>query len=156
MLIFRSAAHTDIPAVVRLLADDQLGQQRERYEEPLPVNYYKAFALIERDPNNELIVVELDGRIIGTMQLTFIPSLSFQGSMRMQIEAVRIDRRYRGHGLGQKMVQWAIKRAREANCRFVQLTTNKTRKAAHHFYERLGFVASHEGMKLDLEAGKER
>lgn len=154
-MIFRAATYTDIPEVVRLLADDQLGQQRERYEDPLPVNYYKAFAIIERDPNNELIVVELNGKIIGTMQLTFIPSLSFQGSMRMQIEAVRIDRRYRGHGLGQKMMQWAIKQAREANCRFVQLTTNKTRQAAHHFYERLGFVASHEGMKLDLEAGKE-
>lgn len=154
-MIFRAATYADIPEVVRLLADDQLGQQRERYEDPLPVSYYNAFAIIERDPNNELIVVELNGKIVGTMQLTFIPSLSFQGSMRMQIEAVRIDRRYRGHGLGQKMVQWAIKQAREANCRFVQLTTNKTRKAAHHFYERLGFVASHEGMKLDLEAGKE-
>lgn len=152
---FRQATHEDLSEIVRLLADDRLGQQRERYENPLPVNYYKAFATIERDPNNELIVVELEGAIVGTMQLTFIPSLSFQGSMRMQIEAVRIDRRYRGHGLGQKMFRWAIKRAREANCRFVQLTTNKTRADAQRFYERLGFVASHEGLKLDLEAGKE-
>lgn len=154
-MIFRSATREDIAEIVRLLADDKLGQQRERYENPLPVSYYAAFAAIAQDPNNELVVVEQDGVIIGTMQLTIIPSLSFQGSKRLQIEAVRVDRAYRSQGVGQKMFEWAITTAREANCRFVQLTTNKDRPHAYRFYQRLGFVASHEGMKLDLLAEKE-
>ncbi len=154
-MIFRSATREDIVDIVRLLADDELGRQRERYENPLPVSYYAAFAAITQDPNNELVVVEQDGVIIGTMQLTIIPSLSFQGSKRLQIEAVRVDRDYRSHGVGQKMFQWAITTAREANCRFVQLATNKDRPNALRFYQRLGFVASHEGMKLDLLAEKE-
>lgn len=150
-LIFRQAGRADLGEIVRLLADDHLGQGRERYVEPLPEGYAAAFQAITQDPNNELIVVEQDGAILGTMQLTFIPSLSFQGSRRMQIESVRVDAPYRGQGIGQKMMAWAIERARERGCRFVQLTTHKDRPDAHRFYDRLGFVASHKGMKLDLK-----
>ncbi len=147
----RRATRDDVPEIVRLLADDPLGKERERFEQPLPEAYYQAFREIEADGRNELLVVEADGHVIGTMQLTFIPSLSFQGSRRAQVEAVRVDGRYRNHGIGRKLLEWAIERARHEGCRFVQLTTNIERADAHRFYYSLGFVASHTGMKLDLQ-----
>jgi GNAT superfamily N-acetyltransferase len=146
----RRANRGDVPEIVRLLADDQLGSKREKFEDPLPQAYYDAFLEIDRDPNNELIVAETGGEIIGTLQLTFIPCLTYQGGKRAQIEAVRIDFRYRNQGIGGRLFEWAIKRAREAQCRLVQLTTNNDRADARRFYQRLGFVASHCGMKLDL------
>lgn len=149
-LTIRRATRADVPAIVHMLADDILGQQRECDQDPLPQTYYAAFELIDSDKYNELIVVELAGEVIGTLQFTLIPSLSFQGSMRAQIEAVRVDQRYRSHGIGRYLFEWAIERARQAGCRLVQLTTNASRGDAHRFYERLGFVSSHVGMKLDL------
>jgi len=151
-ITIRRATRADLPAIVRLLADDPLGSQREAYRDPLPEAYYHAFAAIDADPRQELIVVEHDGAVIGTLQLTFIPGLSFQGGTRAQIEAVRVDRDVRSHGIGGRLFEWAIGRAREQGCRLVQLTTNASRADAQRFYERLGFVASHVGMKLDLEA----
>ena len=148
-LIHRATRH-DVPHIVRLLADDVLGQKRERYENPLPQAYYDAFDAIDRDEHNELIVVEAQDAVIGTLQLTFLPSLSFQGQPRAQIEAVRVDQAYRGQGIGEMLFQWAIERAREARCHVVQLTTNNVRTDAQRFYERMGFKASHVGMKLDL------
>ncbi|GHO86391.1 GNAT family N-acetyltransferase [Dictyobacter formicarum] len=149
-LTIRQATRADVPAIVRLLADDILGKQREYDQDPLPQAYYTAFERIDRDPNNELIVVDLAGEVIGTLQFTLIPLLSFQGSTRAQIEAVRVDQRYRSHGIGRYLFEWAIERARQSGCRLVQLTTNASRADAHRFYERLGFVSSHVGMKLDL------
>ena len=148
----RRANRVDVPEIVRLLADDQLGSQREKFADPLPQAYYDAFVEIDRDPNNELVVAELDGEIIGTLQLTFIPYLTYQGGKRAQIEAVRIDPRFRSQGIGGRLFEWAIERAREAQCHLVQLTTNSARPDAHRFYERLGFVASHSGMKLNLRS----
>ncbi len=149
-LHFRTARREDLPEIVRMLADDFLGSQRERFEIPLPEAYEKSFAEIEADASNELIVVEANGEIVGTLQLTFIPSISFQGGKRAQIESVRVDRKYRGQGLGKKVFEWAIDRAKEKNCRIIQLSTNKDRADAHRFYENLGFKASHTGMKLYL------
>ena len=146
----RRAMREDVPAIVRLLADDPLGRLRERDETPLPQSYYAAFAAIDADPCHELVVVELAGEVIGTLQLTTLPYLTHQGGLRAQIEAVRVDRRHRDLGIGQRLFVWAIDRARERGCRMVQLTTNASRGDAHRFYERLGFVASHIGMKLDL------
>lgn len=145
---FRPARAGDMPAIVRLLADDPLGAGREDLREPLPEAYARAFAEIEADPNNEVVVAEHDGRIVGTLQLTFIPGLSHTGGRRCQIEAVRVDGSMRGAGLGRRMIEHAIGRARERGCRLVQLTTDKTRTDARRFYEGLGFTASHEGMKL--------
>lgn len=147
----RRATRVDVPEIVRLLASDPLGQSRERYQDPLPDSYYQAFEQIDRDPNQYLAVLELGNTIAGTLQLSFVPGLSHQGSTRAQIEAVRIDERYRGHKLGEFMIRWAIEEARAAGCRLVQLTTDKTRTDAHRFYERLGFRATHEGMKLKLD-----
>ena len=149
-LTIRRATRGDVPAIVRLLADDPLGQRRERYEEPLPEGYYAAFEAIDNDPHNELVVVEARGEVVGTLQLTLLPYLTYQGGTRAQIEAVRVDRRYRSHGVGQRLFEWAIDRARAAGCHLVQLTTNASRDDAHRFYTRLGFVSSQVGMKLDL------
>jgi GNAT superfamily N-acetyltransferase len=152
-LTIRRATRADLPAIVRLLADDPLGKTRERDEEPLPQTYYTAFAAIDADPRNELVVVEATGEVVGTLQLTLLPYLTYQGGTRAQIEAVRVDRRYRSHGVGQQLFAWAIERARAAGCHLVQLTTNASRDDAHRFYARLGFVSSHVGMKLDLTPG---
>ncbi len=150
-LNFRRAKRDDLPEIVRMLADDFLGNSRERYENPLPESYIKAFEEIEADKNNELIVAEKGGEIIGTLQLTFTPSLSFQGGKRATIESVRTDGKYRGQGIGKQLMKWAIERAKEENCAFVQLTTNSERADAHRFYENLGFTGSHLGMKLYLK-----
>lgn len=149
-LNFRRATVADLPQIVEMLADDFLGKQRERFESPLPESYLRAFEEIDSDENNELIVVEQNGEIIGTLQLTFIPSISFQGGKRAQIESVRVASNVRGQGIGKKMFEWAIQRAREENCRMIQLSTNNDRAEAQRFYENLGFKASHIGMKLYL------
>jgi ribosomal protein S18 acetylase RimI-like enzyme len=146
----RPATRNDVPAIVRMLADDPLGATRERYADPLPAAYWSAWDAIERDPNQLLIVAEVDGESAGALQLTLIPGLTRLGSWRAQIEGVRIDRARRGARLGEHMVTWAIAEARRRGCRLIQLTTDKQRPDAYRFYERLGFVATHEGMKRDL------
>jgi GNAT superfamily N-acetyltransferase len=143
----RAAEAADLPAILRLLADDPLGKNRET---AVDAPYQAAFAAIAADPNQELVVAELDGRVIGCFQLSFIPGLSRRGAWRAQIESVRIDSAVRGRGAGQAMMEWAIAKARARGCALVQLTTDKRRPDAHRFYARLGFVASHEGMKLEL------
>jgi GNAT superfamily N-acetyltransferase len=140
----------DLPDIVRMLADDMLGAKREEYASPLPESYYAAFEAIVRDPNNELVVGELDERVVAVLQLTCIPNLSRRGSWRALIEGVRVDSSVRSGGVGRRLVEWAIARAREKGCRLVQLTSDKRRRDAIRFYESLGFVASHEGMKLEL------
>lgn len=150
-LKFREATRKDLPEIVRMLADDFLGATRERYENPLPENYVKAFEEIEADKNNELIVAEKDGEIVGTLQITFIPSISLLGGKRATIEAVRVDEKYRGQNFGKELILWAIERAKAEDCLLVQLTTNAERKDAHRFYENLGFKGSHLGMKLYLK-----
>ena len=121
------------------------------YETPLPESYVKAFEEIDADKNNELIVAEKDGEIIGTLQITFTPSISFQGGKRATVESVRVDEKYRGQGIGKELMLWAIERARKENCFAMQLTTNADRTDAHRFYENLGFKKSHIGMKLYLK-----
>jgi GNAT superfamily N-acetyltransferase len=148
---FRPATRGDIPAIVYMLAEDELGAQRERFETPLPQAYYTAFEAIEADPNQELIVAELNGEVIGTLQLMYLPSLSYQGRTRAQVESVRVVERLRGQGIGAEMMKWAIGRARQRGCHLMQLTSHKSRADAHRFYEKLGFTASHLGMKIDLE-----
>lgn len=150
-LEFRQATREDLPEIVRMLADDFLGAQRERYENPLPESYTRAFEEIQIDKNNELIVAELDGAVIGTLQITFTPSISFQGGKRATVESVRVDEKYRGQGIGRELMLFAINRAREENCVSMQLTTNADRTDAHRFYENLGFKGTHLGMKLKLQ-----
>jgi GNAT superfamily N-acetyltransferase len=149
-ITFRRAGESDLPAIVALLADDPLGQQREQPGLPLARSYNDAFAAIEADPNQFLAVMTDGSRIIGTLQLTFIPGLSRKGAWRGQIEAVRIAADKQGSGLGRRMFEWAIAECRARSCSLVQLTTDKARPEAHRFYEQLGFTASHIGYKLAI------
>ncbi|MFP3392780.1 GNAT family N-acetyltransferase [Brevibacillus sp. SIMBA_040] len=150
MLTFRMATAQDVDKIVQLLADDELGKTRERYEKPLPESYLKAFEAIDNDPNNELIVACLGEDIVGVQQITFTPYLTHQGSWRATIEGVRTASTERGKGLGSKLILWAVERAKERGCHIVQLTTDKQRPDALRFYERLGFTATHEGLKMKL------
>jgi GNAT superfamily N-acetyltransferase len=150
-VVFRLAKRDDLPAIVRMLADDDLGSQRERYAEPLPGSYMLAFEQIEHDSNHELIVAELNGDVIGTLHLMFLPSISFQGGLRAQVESMRVDKLYQGQGIGSDMMRWAIDRAQGRGAHIVQLTTHQSRANAHRFYERLGFKGTHLGMKLSLK-----
>lgn len=149
-LNYRTAVREDIHYIVEMLADDELGRLREDFKTPLPQGYLSAFEAISNDSNQELIVVESNVEIIGTLQLSFIQYLTYQGGIRAQIEAVRIRKDHRGKGLGEMFFHWAIKRAKERKAHVLQLTTDKQRPDALRFYEKLGFQASHEGMKLHL------
>lgn len=146
----RAAVREDVPIVVQMLANDPLGVTRERYEQPLPTPYWEAWAAIAADPNQLLLVADDGGAVVGVLQLTFIPGLTRLGSWRALVEGVRVDRARRGAGIGERLFEAAIAEARRRGCRLIQLTTDKRRQDARRFYERLGFVASHEGMKRDL------
>jgi GNAT superfamily N-acetyltransferase len=145
--VIRPATRADVPAIVAMLADDELGAGRERPGDPV---YDSAFDAVAADPNQLLVVADVAGEPVGTLQLTFIPGLSRLGAVRAQIEAVRIRSDQRGSGLGGQLIGWAIEAARQRGCALVQLTTDASRADAHRFYERLGFRASHVGMKLTL------
>jgi ribosomal protein S18 acetylase RimI-like enzyme len=147
---FRHAIAQDLPQLVAMLADDDLGAQREDSSQPLNSNYRTAFDAIDRDPNNILVVAEVEQSIIGMLQLTFIPYLTHIGSWRCLIEGVRIHPEYRGKGLGRTLIEWSIDAARKRQCQIVQLTSDKQRPEALRFYESLGFNATHEGFKLKL------
>jgi GNAT superfamily N-acetyltransferase len=148
--IFRTAVRADLLDIVRMLADDVLGAEREEYVSPLPDSYYTAFEAIDRDPNNELVVVDLNGKVVGVLQLTYIPYIAYRGSWRALVEGVRVDPSVRSSGVGRKLFIWAIERARNKGCHLIQLTSDKGRPDAIRFYESLGFVATHEGLKLRL------
>jgi GNAT superfamily N-acetyltransferase len=149
IMTFRKATIEDVPAIVAMIADDELGKTRENIQIPLPKEYYDAFENINNDDNQELVVVENeDSEIIGTLQLSFIQYLTYQGGIRAQIEAVRIRKNQRGTGLGTQLFEWAIERAKQRKAHVLQLTTDKKRPDALHFYKKLGFKDSHEGMKL--------
>jgi len=149
---FRSAERVDVPAILRLLADDDISRSRGFGVVPEEVDAatWAAFEAIDADPNNELLVGDEGGEVIATCQLTFTPGLSRGGGWRMTIEAVRVRADRRSGGIGKQLMAYAIDRARERGCRVVQLTTDKRRVDAHRFYASLGFAASHEGMKLTL------
>ena len=149
-MTFRTATLADLPAIIHMLADDDLGRLRETISTPPDPAYTAAFHAISADPNQRLVVAEREGEIVGTLQLTFIPGLVQRGAWRGQIEAVRIASTMRGQGLGRKMFAWAIEECRTRGCRIVQLTTDKSRHDAHRFYDNLGFTPTHEGYKLVL------
>ncbi|MEV0327181.1 GNAT family N-acetyltransferase [Micromonospora echinospora] len=147
-LVFRTAVRADLPAVVALLADDVLGRSREATV--VDEAYERAFADISADPRNHLVVAEQDGEVVGCLQVTYIPGLGRHGAERALVESVRVRADRRGAGIGRALMTWVVDRARERGCALVQLTTDKRRANAHRFYVGLGFVASHEGMKLPL------
>ena len=147
---FRRARRADLEALVGMLADDILGARRENAGPPLPRGYEDAFLAIDADPNQELVVAERGGEPAGLLQITFIPSLSYQGGWRALIEGVRVAAAVRAQGVGRAMLQHAIERARQRGCHMVQLTADRRRRDAVRFYESLGFESTHEGLKLFL------
>jgi GNAT superfamily N-acetyltransferase len=150
-VILREARADDLPTIVDLLAADQLGATRDGIADAADREpYERAFVAIDADPAHVLVVATADEAVIGTMQLSFLPGLARRGALRAQIEAVRVHRSHRSRGLGAAMFEWAIGEARRRGCALVQLTTDKTRRDAHRFYEQLGFDSSHEGLKLHL------
>lgn len=150
-LTITEARRDHLPSLVAMLQDDFLGQGREELSSDALTSYAAGFDAVQADPNNQLYVA-LDGagEPVGMFQLTFIPGLSYMGVLRGQIEGVRTRTDRRGRGVGAEMMRFAIEASRERGCALVQLTTNKERADAHRFYKRLGFEASHEGMKLRL------
>jgi len=150
-LTVRRAQRADLPRLLELLADDTLGRNREGVGSDDPA-YIRAFDAIDRDPNQLLLLAELDGRVVGMLQVTYIPGLSRRGAWRANIEAVRVDSSLRGRGIGGWLMGRALDNARKRGCRLAQLTSNRQRTEAHRFYERHGFTDSHIGYKLSLEA----
>jgi len=144
----RRARRDDVPAIVAMLADDHLGRARERVEDPLPAGYYDAFVRVERDPNLTLVVAEIDGRVVGCLQLAILPGISSQGGVRGLLEDVRVAADCRSRGIGERLVQWAIAEAKARGCNLVELLTHASRVDAQRFYKRLGFAASHVGMTV--------
>jgi len=150
MIYFTTATEKELPDIIRLLADDELGVNREEYTEPLLPSYVEAFHRIDNDPREELVVAMDEDKVIGCLQLSIIPYLTYKGSSRAQIEGVRIDSKYRGQGIGKQLIEYAIERSRRPGVIMVQLTSTATRENAIRFYENLGFKPTHIGMKLLL------
>jgi ribosomal protein S18 acetylase RimI-like enzyme len=147
----RPARREEVPAIVRLLADDPLGATREQPSEPLAPAYWAAFDALAAQDGNEILVAVRAGEVVGCLQLTVIPGLSRMGLTRGQLEGVRVSAAARGEGIGEALVRTAVDRARVRGCRLVQLTSDRSRGDAQRFYERLGFIASHVGFKLALD-----
>jgi GNAT superfamily N-acetyltransferase len=149
-LSFRDATPDDLGFIVRLIVDDNVAPSADLPDQPHHPRYIAAFDAIATDPNQQLVIAEFEGQVVGTMQLTYIPGINRLGELRSLIEAVHIAPTHRNLGLGGEMIGWAIEQARARGCGLVQLTSNKKRLDAHRFYERLGFSKSHEGFKLAL------
>jgi GNAT superfamily N-acetyltransferase len=149
-LTFRRATEADVPAIIKMLADDRLGASREALgAESLP-RYLDAFRVIDADANQFLMVVDDGKEIVGTLQLTFIVGLARGGLKRGLVEAVRVASDRRGEKIGEAMIAWVLDKCRHERCGIVQLTTDKSRTDAHRFYDRLGFEPSHIGYKMML------
>jgi GNAT superfamily N-acetyltransferase len=149
-LTFRRAVEADLPFIVKLLTEDAVRVTDDKPDEPFHSRYVAALRELSADPNQMMMLAVLDGETVGTVQLTFIPGISSLGMKRCLVEAVHIAPAHRSKGLGTQMIQWAIEQGRERGCGMVQLTSNKKRLDAHRFYERLGFLKSHEGFKYYL------
>ncbi|HIU57545.1 MAG TPA: GNAT family N-acetyltransferase [Candidatus Ornithomonoglobus merdipullorum] len=147
----REARFEDLPRIIRMIDEDDLGTTGDRYTEPLMKCYEDAFREITEDKNSVILVICVCGSVFGSLQLTFTRYLSHMGGLRATIENVHVASDMQGRGLGTKLMNAAIDLAKKRGCRIVQLTTNKTRKDAHRFYHRIGFESTHEGMKLYLK-----
>lgn len=146
-LTLRLARQGDVPRIIELLRDDQLGQGREDDDLQL---YFDAFDRLAREGGNRVIVGEAEGRVVATYQITFISGLSLRAARRAQIESVRVASDLRGQGLGRLMVADMEARARAQGCSLVQLTMNAERQGSHKFYVSCGFIPSHVGFKKAL------
>jgi ribosomal protein S18 acetylase RimI-like enzyme len=155
-LVIRPAERADLIAIIGLLADDDIGARRETFDPDAtePAGAYRlAYNAIDGNHDELLVVGCIGDEVVGTLQLTLLHHLSYRGAIRAHIESVRVARAFRGRGIGHRLMEWALARARERGARLAQLSTDKSRVDAHRFYESLGFRATHEGMKLPLAEG---
>jgi GNAT superfamily N-acetyltransferase len=150
LLAYRAATPADLPFIIALIVEDSVISTGDDPADAAHPDYVNALAEITDDPNQEMIVVEEDGAPVGCFQLSYLPGLMRRGMKRGQIEVVHVAETHRNRGIGGAMMRWAVERCRQNNCSMVQLTSNKKRLDAHRFYERLGFLKSHEGFKLYL------
>lgn len=148
---FRKAQESDLPAIIALLSDDSLGQIREKKAKDAFSSYLSAFHEIDKDPNQYLMIVESNDQILGTCHLTLLPSLTYCGSKRMQIEAVRIHKDFRNLKIGEAMISEAIKYAKSKHVCIIQLTCNHQREKAIKFYQKMGFEPTHVGFKMHID-----
>lgn len=142
----RRARLVDVTAIVDILNQDYLGNAPH----PYGPGHLDAFEEIDRDPNALLVVAELDGAVVGTLQITFLRHLMRGGCRVGNVESVHVAQEHRSRGIGEAMMRFAIGEARRRGAIRLQLTSNKVRRRAHAFYQRLGFEMSHEGFKLYL------
>ena len=150
-MTFRKATREDLPAIIEMIANDDLGRLREQYQDPLPKEYYRAFELIDQDINQELYVLDnSEGEVVASFQLNFLQYLTYMGGIRCLVENVHVKKGETGKGIGRQMFQWIIERAKDKQVHLIQLTSNKLRPDAIRFYKGLGFNATHEGFKLHL------
>jgi GNAT superfamily N-acetyltransferase len=150
-LLIREALEEDIEGIAAALADDTVGGHGNTTDEAARSGYLAAFARIKASPNDRLYVAELDGEVVGTFQTTLITVMNRHGRPDMAIEAVHVRAGMRGRGVGAAMMRFAIGEAERAGAGLAQLTSNAKRTDAHRFYERLGFVKSHFGFKMNLK-----
>ena len=149
--LIRRATEDDLPRIVELIHLGAVaGRSIEQPGPPLPEAYYQAFRDFARFPEAKVMVAEVDGEVVGTLQFHLLPGLTGGGRPSAEVESVHVAEAWRSRRVGEAMMRWAIDEARRLGCKRVQLTSNKSRTDAHRFYERLGFVKSHEGIKLDL------
>jgi len=150
-LTYREATEADLPFLDALIAEDEVAAARDPVTAGMVQEQLEALHAITADPAHTLYIVERDGKPVGSFQLSFIPGVSRRGAWRGQIESVRVSRAARGHGTGEAMMRWAIGACEKRGCGIVQLTSDRSRDAAHRFYERLGFEPTHTGFKLKLK-----
>jgi GNAT superfamily N-acetyltransferase len=146
----RAATVEDLSSILGLVAEDEISRSRRNFSTEVTPRLVSMLEVLTADPNNELLVGEEQGRVVATLQLTFIPGLGGGGRWRAQVEAVFVAESERGRGFGRQLMEEAIIRARARDCGHMQLTSDKRRYRAHRFYQRMGFLSSHEGIKLLL------
>jgi GNAT superfamily N-acetyltransferase len=150
MLTYRDARPEDLPFIIALAVEDNVVPTDDDPANAMAPEYLAVLAAIDADPNERFVIAELAGEPVGTLQLSFLPNLMWRGMWRALVEQVHVSAAHRSKGLGSDMMRWAIEQSRQRGCGMVQLTSNKKRLDAHRFYERLGFVKSHEGFKYYL------
>lgn len=148
--LIRRAVAEDLEAIIRLHEEDELGAHGDAWTAQTAPAYRAAFDAISRSAENLLFVAETDGRVVGTFQMTLIPNLTGRGALRVKIESVKVSSGLRSRGIGAAMMAHAESEARQRGAALLELSSNKTRTAAHRFYERIGYAKSHEGFKKKL------
>ena len=144
---FSIAKREHLESIVNLLKNDFLGKNRQ---DDCIENYNDAWDKIENDVNNNIVIGILNQEVICCAQITYIPGLTYSGKARLQIEGVRVIDSLTGKGVGKLLFDYIEKIARNKNCILLQLTTDKLREEATNFYNKIGYKASHIGMKKKL------